>query len=244
MSLWHKHKIFETNSIILVIGIMLVISIGGLVEIAPLFYLRSTIEKVEGMRPYSPLELAGRNVYVREGCYNCHSQMIRPLRDEVERYGHYSLAAESMYDHPFQWGSKRTGPDLARIGGKYSDEWQLAHLNNPRALVPQSIMPGYPWLATREIDPDAVAAQMRTNRVVGVPYSEEQLKLAVSDLKVQVSPDDADAGNFLKRYPKAAMREFDGNPRALTEADALIAYLQVLGTLVDLKIYDNKANLR
>jgi cytochrome c oxidase cbb3-type subunit 2 len=244
MSIWHKHKIFETNSIILVIGILIVVSIGGLVEIAPLFYLKSTIEKVEGMRPYSPLELAGRAIYVREGCYNCHSQMIRPLRDEVERYGHYSLAAESMYDHPFQWGSKRTGPDLARIGGKYSDEWQLAHLNNPRAVVPQSIMPGYPWLARREIDPEAIAAQVRTNRLIGIPYTEEQVRFAVTDLKVQINPDDADAANFLKRYPKAVMRDFDGNPRMVSEADALIAYLQVLGTLVDLKIYDNKANWR
>jgi cytochrome c oxidase cbb3-type subunit 2 len=244
MSIWHKHKIFETNSIILVIGILIVVSIGGLVEIAPLFYLKSTIEKVEGMRPYSPLELAGRAIYVREGCYNCHSQMIRPLRDEVERYGHYSLAAESMYDHPFQWGSKRTGPDLARIGGKYSDEWQLAHLNNPRAVVPQSIMPGYPWLAKREIDPAAIAAQVRTNQIIGIPYSDEQVKLAAIDAKVQVNPDDPEAANFLKRYPKAVMRDFDGNPRSVSEADALIAYLQVMGTLVDLKIYDNKANWR
>ncbi len=244
MSLWHKHKIFETNSIILILGVLLVISVGGLVEIAPLFYLKSTIEKVEGMRPYSPLELAGRNVYVREGCYNCHSQMIRPLRDEVERYGHYSLAAESMYDHPFQWGSKRTGPDLARVGGKYSDEWQLAHLVNPRAVVPQSIMPGYPWLTKREIDPEAVVGQMKVNQLIGVPYTDEQMKNAAADLKAQVNPDDAGAADFMKRYPKAQMREFDGNPRALTEADALIAYLQVLGTLVDLKIYDNKANLR
>ena len=244
MSLWHKHKIFETNSIVLILGILVVISIGGLVEIAPLFYLKSTIEKVEGVRPYSPLELAGRTIYVREGCYNCHSQMIRALRDEVERYGHYSLAAESMYDHPFQWGSKRTGPDLARIGGKYSDEWQLAHLNNPRALVPQSIMPSYPWLAKRELNLEAAAAEVRTSRIVGVPYTQEQVKLAVSDIKVQLNPDDADAANFLKRYPKAQMRDFDGNPRAITEADALIAYLQILGTMVDFKLYDNKANLR
>jgi cytochrome c oxidase cbb3-type subunit II len=244
MSLWHKHKIFETNSIVLILGILAVVSVGGLVEIAPLFYLKSTIEKVEGVRPYSPLELAGRAVYVREGCYNCHSQMIRPLRDEVERYGHYSLAAESMYDHPFQWGSKRTGPDLARIGGKYSDEWQLAHLANPRALVPQSIMPGYPWLAKRELNLEAAAADVRTNRLIGVPYTDEQVKLAIADIKAQVNPDDANAAAFLARYPKAQMREFDGNARAITEADALIAYLQVLGTMVDLKLYDGKANLR
>ena len=155
MSVWAKHQVFEKNSIVLLVGILMVVAIGGLVEIAPLFYLKSTIETVEGVRPYTPLELAGRNIYVREGCYNCHSQMIRPLRDEVERYGHYSLAAESMYDHPFQWGSKRTGPDLARVGGKYSDEWQRAHLVNPRAVVPGSIMPGYPFLAKTTLDCDA-----------------------------------------------------------------------------------------
>src|ERR1700754_4857510 len=151
MSFWARHQVFEKNSIILVVGILLVIAIGGLVEITPLFYLKSTIEKVDGMRPYTPLELAGRNIYVREGCYLCHSQMIRPLRDEVERYGHYSLAAESMYDHPFQWGSKRTGPDLARVGGRYSDEWHVQHLKDPRSTVPESIMPGYSFLADREL---------------------------------------------------------------------------------------------
>ena len=152
MSFWTRHQIFEKNSIVLVAGILVVIAIGGLVEITPLFYLKSTIEKVDGVRPYTPLELAGRNVYVREGCYLCHSQMVRPLRDEVERYGHYSLAAESMYDHPFQWGSKRTGPDLARVGGKYSDEWHVTHLANPRAIVPQSVMPGYAFLSRTEVD--------------------------------------------------------------------------------------------
>jgi hypothetical protein len=149
MSAWKKHEIFEKNSIILVIGILVAISVGGLVEIAPLFYLKSTIEKTEGMRPYTPLELAGREIYIREGCYTCHSQMIRPMRDELERYGHFSLAAESMYDHPFQWGSKRTGPDLARVGGKYSDDWHVEHLIDPRSLVPASIMPGYPFLKPR-----------------------------------------------------------------------------------------------
>jgi cytochrome c oxidase cbb3-type subunit 2 len=244
MSLWHKHKIFETNSIILVLGILLVVAIGGLVEIAPLFYLKSTIEKVEGVRPYSPLELAGRAIYVREGCYNCHSQMIRPLRDEVERYGHYSLAAESMFDHPFQWGSKRTGPDLARIGGKYSDAWQLAHLNEPRALVPQSIMPSYAHLSQSEVDPQAIAQHLSANRTIGVPYTQEQVEKAVGDLRLQTRPDDAGADSFLKRYPKAQVRDFDGNPAMVSEADALIAYLQILGTMVDLKIYDDKANLR
>src|SRR5882724_12641004 len=151
MSLWSRHAILEKNSILLVVGVLVVITIGGLVEITPLFYLKSTIEKVDGIRPYTPLELAGRNIYIREGCYNCHSQMIRALRDEVERYGHYSLAAESMYDHPFQWGSKRTGPDLARVGGKYSNDWHVAHLIDPRAVVPESIMPPYAFLAERTL---------------------------------------------------------------------------------------------
>src|SRR5476651_960869 len=152
MSLWSKHAIFEKNSIVLVIGVLIVIAIGGLVEIVPLFYLKSTIEKVDGIRPYTPLELAGFNIYVREGCYLCHSQMIRPLRDEVERYGHYSLAAESMYDHPFQWGSKRNGPDLARVGGKYSDVWHRQHLGDPRSMVPESTMPPYAFLAKTPLD--------------------------------------------------------------------------------------------
>ena len=243
-SLWAKHKIFETNTIILFIGILFVVSIGGLVEIAPLFYLKSTIEKVEGMRPYTPLELAGRAIYVREGCYNCHSQMIRPLRDEVERYGHFSLAAESMYDKPFQWGSKRTGPDLARVGGKYSDEWQLQHLINPRALVPQSIMPGYPFLAERALDAADIATQLKVNRWGGVPYTDEMIANAADDLRAQADPDHPKAADFQKRYPNALNRDFDGKPKALTEADALIAYLQMLGTLVDFKLYDGKANLR
>src|SRR3974390_1291671 len=174
MSLWSKHAVFEKNSIILVIGILIVIAVGGFVEIVPLFYLKNTIEKVDGVRPYTPLELAGRNIYVREGCYLCHSQMIRPLRDEVERYGHYSLAAESMYDRPFQWGSKRTGPDLARVGSKYSDEWHVTHLMDPRSIVPQSVMPGYPFLATSDLDYTSIAAHLRANRKVGVPYTDEQ----------------------------------------------------------------------
>ena len=189
MSLWNRHKIFEKNSIILIAGILAVIAIGGLVEIAPLFYLKSTIEVVDGVRPYTPLELAGRNIYVREGCYLCHSQMIRPLRDEVERYGHYSLAAESMYDHPFQWGSKRTGPDLARVGGKYSDDWHVTHLINPRSIVPQSVMPGYPSLARTELDLSDIAAHLRTSRAIGVPYTEEQIANAAADLKAQTDPD-------------------------------------------------------
>lgn len=244
MSVWARHQILEKNSIILLVGILLVIAIGGLVEITPLFYLKSTIEKVEGMRPYTPLELVGRNIFVREGCYLCHSQMIRPLRDEVERYGHYSLAAESMYDHPFQWGSKRTGPDLARVGGKYSDEWHVTHLKNPRAIVPQSIMPGYPFLADTVLDSESIADHLRANRTVGVPYSDDQIANAAADLKAQADPDNAGTEAFTKRYPKAVVRNFDGKGGNPTEMDALVAYLQMLGTLVDLKLYNEKANLR
>ena len=244
MSFWTRHQVFEKNSIILVVGILLVVAIGGLVEITPLFYLKSTIEKVDGVRPYTPLELAGRNVYVREGCYLCHSQMVRPLRDEVERYGHFSLAAESMYDHPFQWGSKRTGPDLARVGAKYSDEWHVTHLTNPRAIVPQSVMPGYPFLGKAEVDPDAIGGDMRTLRAVGVPYSDEQIANAAADLKAQADPENAGTDAFTKRYAKAVVRNFDGKAGTPTEMDALVAYLQMLGTLVDFKIYNEKANLR
>ncbi len=243
-SIWDKHKIFETNVVVLMIGCLLVVAIGGLVEIAPLFYLKSTIEKVEGVRPYSPLELAGRRIYLREGCYNCHSQMIRPMRDEVERYGPYSLAAESMYDHPFQWGSKRTGPDLARVGGKYSDEWQRAHLADPRSVVPTSIMPGYPFLEKTPLDVNAVVAEMKTHRFIGVPYTDDQVANAAADIKAQVNPDDPGADAVTKRYPKAVVRNFDGKAETVSEADAVIAYLQMLGTLVDFKLYDEKANRR
>ncbi|MBL8629214.1 MAG: cytochrome-c oxidase, cbb3-type subunit II [Rhodospirillaceae bacterium] len=235
-----KHEAFEKNSILLLIGTLVVVSIGGLVEIAPTFYLESTVEKVQGMRPYAPLELVGRNVYVREGCYTCHSQMIRALRDEVERYGHYSLAAESMYDHPFQWGSKRNGPDLARVGGKYSDEWHRDHLRDPRSLVPESIMPGYAFLATRAVEPKDIADHLKANKAVGVPYTDEMLKAASEDLTAQADPN-ADTEAFLKRYPKAVARDFDGNPAQVTEMDALIAYLQMLGTLVDFSQYDAEA---
>jgi len=244
MSFWARHQIFEKNSIILVIGILAVIAIGGLVEIVPLFYLKSTIEVVDGVRPYTPLELAGRNIYVREGCYLCHSQMIRPLRDEIERYGHFSLAAESMYDHPFQWGSKRTGPDLARVGAKYSDEWHVTHLTNPRSIVPPSVMPGYPFLAETEVDASNIAAHLRVNRSVGVPYTDDQIANAAADLGAQANPDDGGVDALTKRYPKAAIRNFDGKTGAPTEMDALVAYLQVLGTLVDFKLYNEKANLR
>jgi cytochrome c oxidase cbb3-type subunit II len=243
-----NHAIFEKNSLILVIGILVVVSIGGIVEIAPLFMLQSTIEKVQGMRPYSPLELAGRDIYLREGCYNCHSQMIRSLRDEVERYGHYSLAAESMYDHPFQWGSKRTGPDLARVGGKYSDSWHVDHMNNPRAVVPASIMPGYPYLGQRPLDYANIADRMSALRMAGVPYSDEMIANAKADVEAQIAPDSKGAKDVLARYPKAQVRKFDGdtNPEAgPTELDAMIAYLQMLGTLVDFSKYDASGpNLR
>ena len=244
MSLWQKHAVFEKNSIVLVIGILIAIAVGGLVEIVPLFYLKNTIEKVDGVRPYTPLELAGRNIYVREGCYLCHSQMIRPLRDEVERYGHFSLAAESMYDHPFQWGSKRTGPDLARVGGKYSDDWHVTHLTNPRAIVPQSVMPTYAFLASTEVDPETIADHLKAQRAVGVPYTDDQVASAAADLKAQANPDDSGADALAKRYPKAVVRNFDGKAGAPSEMDALIAYLQMLGTLVDFKLYNEKANLR
>jgi cytochrome c oxidase cbb3-type subunit 2 len=243
MSLWHKHAIFEKNSIVLVIGVLVVIAIGGLVEIAPLFYLKSTIEKVEGMRPYTPLELAGRNIYVREGCYNRHSQMVRPLRDEVERYGHYSLAAESMYDRPFQWGSKRTGPDLARVGGKYSDEWHRDHMREPKSVVPGTVMPAYPWLATTDLDFAHIADDLKVNKALGVPYTPEMIENAKAEVEAQTSAD-ADSAALVKRYPKAIARDYDGNVKRITEADALIAYLQVLGTLVDFKLYNDKANIR
>jgi cytochrome c oxidase cbb3-type subunit 2 len=198
------------------------------------------------MRPYTPLEQAGRDIYVREGCYSCHSQMIRTLRDEVERYGHYSLAAESMYDHPFQWGSKRTGPDLARVGGKYSDQWQAEHLINPRALVPESIMPGYPWLAERRLDSHDIVQRLKVLRVVGVPYTDEMIDKARQDLIAQVTPDSRPARELLRRYPKAKVAKFDGKPgNEATELDALVAYLQMLGTLVDFATFDASGpNLR
>ncbi len=239
-----SHAIFEKNSILLVIGVLVVISIGGIVEIAPLFYLKNTIEKVDGVRPYSPLELAGRDIYVREGCYNCHSQMVRPLRDEVERYGHYSLAAESMYDHPFQWGSKRTGPDLARVGAKYSDAWHRDHLNNPRSVVPTSIMPGYPFLEKTLLDTRSIAARMTVLAMEGVPYTPEMIEKAQVDLIAQGAIDSNGVDAMQKRYPRAIARDAKADKGELTELDALIAYLQQMGTQVDFKIYDDKANIR
>jgi cytochrome c oxidase cbb3-type subunit 2 len=236
-----NHGTLERHSLLLTVCILLVVSIGGLVEIAPLFYLESTIEKVSGMRPYTPLELAGRKIYIREGCYVCHSQMIRPLRDEVERYGHYSLAAESMYDHPFQWGSKRTGPDLARVGGKYSDEWHRAHLVDPRAVVPESIMPPYAFLEKTDLDFREVEADLKANRMVGVPYTDAMIANARADLMAQVDPASDGAEAFQTRYANALLRDFDGDPQRITEMDALIAYLQMLGTLVDFKSYQADA---
>ncbi|KAB7648669.1 cytochrome-c oxidase, cbb3-type subunit II [Polymorphobacter fuscus] len=227
-----SHRTIERNVTLLAALSLVVVAIGGLVEIAPLFWIDSTIEKVEGVRPYTPLELAGRNIYMREGCYNCHSQMIRPFRDEVERYGHYSLAAESMYDHPFQWGSKRTGPDLARVGGRYSDGWHVQHLKDPRSVVPESIMPTYAFMATRPLQAGDMRDHLTALRRVGVPYTDTDIAKANDDLKAQADPE-ADTESLKARYPKSQARDFDGNTQELTEMDALVAYLQMLGTLVD-----------
>jgi len=239
-----KHEILETRATLLLIATLIVVAIGGIIEIAPLFYLQNTIEKVEGMRPYSPLELAGRDVYVREGCYTCHSQMIRPFRDEIERYGHYSLAAESMYDHPFQWGSKRTGPDLARVGGRYSDEWHVQHLVEPRSVVPESIMPRYGFLLEADLDPARIAGHLKANAAVGVPYTDEMIERAAADLRAQANPESDGAEEVAKRYPKAQIRDFDGQAGRVTEMDALVAYLQMLGTLVDFTVYQADRNYR
>jgi cytochrome c oxidase cbb3-type subunit 2 len=229
-----NHGTLERNVGLLGLLALLTVAIGGIVEIAPLFWIDSTIEKVKGVRPFTPLELAGRNIYIREGCYVCHSQMVRPFRDEVERYGHYSLAAESMYDHPFQWGSKRTGPDLARVGGRYSDEWHRQHLTNPQSVVPESVMPQYPFLAEKDLKAGDMTAHLKTLIAVGVPYTKRDIAQANVDLAAQADPD-ADAGDLAKRYPKVQIRDYDGNPGRLTELDALIAYLQMIGTLVDFK---------
>lgn len=232
---WMKHEKLERNSFLLLGFTIVTVLIGGIVEIIPLFRHETVIEPVEGMRPYTPLELAGYNIYVREGCYNCHSQQIRPLRDEVVRYGHYSLAAESMYDHPFQWGSKRTGPDLARVGGKYSDEWQVAHLKEPRDLVPESIMPSYEFLAHRAAKLHNLDAHMKALGALGVPYTEEMIAAAEKDAVAQaVGEARTDVGGLQARYgEKVNARDFDGNPSMISEMDALVAYLQVLGTMVD-----------
>jgi cytochrome c oxidase cbb3-type subunit 2 len=240
MSILGKHKIIETNATLLLALSFLVVTIGGLVQITPLFWLENTIEKVDGMRPYSPLELTGRDIYVREGCYVCHSQMIRPLRDEVERYGHYSLAAESMYDHPFQWGSKRTGPDLARVGGRYSDEWHIDHLRDPQSVVPESVMPKYRFLENKLINPEYTQDLLKTHRLVGVPYDDAMIENAAADFRAQADPD-SDYDDMLARYPGAQVRNFDGQP-GISEADALVAYLQMLGTLVDFSTFTPDAS--
>jgi len=223
-----SHATIERNAFLLIILAILAISVGGLVQIVPLFTIETTVEHVKGVRPYSPLEQAGRDIYVREGCYLCHSQMIRSLRDEVERYGHYSLAAESMYDHPFQWGSKRTGPDLARVGGKYSNDWHYGHLIKPQSLVPESIMPSYRFLAETPLKYDNIAEKLKTLRIVGVPYTDDEVALAKADLEATPG---ADSDALMKRYPKANL--VPGNGHEVTELDALVAYLQVLGTMVD-----------
>ena len=230
-----RHAVLERSPTLLLIFSLLVVSIGGIVEIAPLFYLENTIEDVDGVRPYSPLELAGRDIYIREGCYVCHSQMIRPMRDEVERYGHYSLAAESKYDHPFQWGSKRTGPDLARVGGRYSDAWHVDHFTDPQSVVPESVMPKYAFLASTKLETAQIEALLSTHRFVGVPYSDEMIEAAAADVRNQADPD-SDWDALVERYPGAVVSNFDGNPE-LTEMDALIAYMQMLGTLVDFSTF-------
>ena len=240
MAILEHHKILEKNATLLLIFSFVVVTIGGIVQITPLFYLENTIEKVEGVRPYTPLELTGRDIYVREGCYVCHSQMIRPMRDEVERYGHYSLAAESMYDHPFQWGSKRTGPDLARVGGRYSDEWHIDHLVKPQAVVPESIMPAYGFLRQRMIQPTYIADRLTADRRVGVPYSDEMIAEAAADFAAQADPF-ADTEGLQARSPGAQSRDYDRQP-GISEMDALIAYLQVLGTMVDFSTFEPDPN--
>lgn len=235
MSWMNKHVFLEKNSLALMIGIVVVVLIGGIVEVIPLFRKETVIEPVEGMRPYTPLELVGYNIYIREGCYNCHSQQIRPLRDEVTRYGHYSLAAESMYDHPFQWGSKRTGPDLSRVGGKYSDEWHKAHMVEPRDVVPESIMPSYEFLLKKGVAYHDIDKHLKALHMVGVPYTDEMIKRSKQDLVAQASgPDRTDISGLEERYGEGVnARDFDGQPKFTSEMDAIIAYLQVLGTMVD-----------
>jgi len=241
-----KHEKIETNAGWLIFFTLIVISIGGLVEIVPLYFIDDTVEtvKVAGkdvVRPYTPLEVRGRDIYTREGCYLCHSQMIRPFRDEALRYGHYSLAAESQYDHPFQWGSKRTGPDLARVGKKYSNQWHVQHLNAPRSVVPESIMPNYPWLLTTELSYKDIPDRMRALKLVGVPYgeTEEEYQANVERYGQDVA-DLLDINQADKNLlAQADQGNYDGNKDKLTEMDALVAYLQVLGTMVDFKKFED-----
>jgi cytochrome c oxidase cbb3-type subunit 2 len=225
-----RHETLERNAFLFILFTVLVIAIGGLVEVIPLFTIETTVEHVTGVRPYTPLESRGRDIYIREGCYVCHSQMIRALRDEVERYGHYSIAAESMYDHPFQWGSKRIGPDLARVGGKYSNDWHYAHLTNAQSVVPESLMPHYAFLAQTPLEQNDLIARLKAQQTVGVPYTDDMIANARADLRAQSDPA-ADMTALLKRYPKAVAVQ--GNGQYVTEMDALVAYLQVLGTMVN-----------
>ena len=232
--MFQTHYKLERYSIGLTLGIILVASIGAIVEIVPLFTIDETVEEAPGMRVYTPLELAGRNIYIREGCYACHSQMIRTLRDEVERYGPYSLAVESQYDHPMLWGSKRTGPDLARVGGKYTDQWQVAHLDNPRDVVPESIMPAYPFLKRTPLRIDDLPEHLAALKKLGVPYTQDMIDNAMADAYGQVAPDSAQADGVKARYGEATdIRAFDDDPGTVTEMDALVAYLQILGRLTD-----------
>ncbi len=235
MSWMDKHEKLERNSLLLLGATIVTILIGGAVEVIPLFRMETVIEPVEGVRPYTPLELAGQNIYIRENCAACHSQQIRPLRDEVMRYGHYSLAAESMYDYPFLWGSKRTGPDLARVGGKYSDEWHKAHLVEPRDLVPESIMPSYGFLLNKAAKIHDLDKHLSTLRTLGVPYTDDMIKNAQRDATLQATGEArAEIDGLIERYgEKVNARDFDGQPHLVSEMDALIAYLQVLGTMVD-----------
>ena len=239
------HQKLERNSMGFTVAILFVASLGGLFEIAPLFTIENTVEEVEGMRPYTPLELAGRDIYVREGCYACHSQMIRSLKSDVDRYGHFSLAAESMYDHPHQWGSKRTGPDLARIGGKYSDAWHTAHLVNPREVVEGSVMPGYAFLLERPLKSDILPISMEALRKTGVPYTDEQITWAVTDARYQADAMAENEDALIERYgDKVQVRDFDGQPGWPSEMDALVAFLQMLGTLAEFDTLDPEESAR
>ncbi len=236
------HRRLERTATGLMLAIIAAASVGGLVEIAPLFTIHQTVEAAPDMRLYTPLELAGRDIFVREGCYACHSQMIRTLRDDVERYGPYSLAVESKYDHPMLWGSKRTGPDLARIGGKYSDLWHVAHLTNPRAVVPESNMPSYRWLATTPLELDDLSDRLRAQRDVGVPYTDDMIKNAAADAYGQAQPDSDQSAGVTERYgEETQISAFDGVKTDLTEMDALVAYLQVLGRMTKAAYQNNAA---
>ncbi len=238
------HRKIERTAIGFVLAIIAAASVGGIVEIAPLFTIHQTVEEAPDMRLYTPLELAGRDIYIREGCYACHSQMIRTLRDEVERYGPYSLAVESKYDHPMLWGSKRTGPDLARIGDKYSDLWQVAHLTDPRSVVPESNMPAYAFLARTPLRTDDLGLRLAAQRDLGVPYTAEMIENAARDAFGQATPDSDAATGVPDRYGEATqVRAFDGVTTKVTEMDALVAYLQVLGRLTD-AAYENTAARR